>query len=291
MTTLRYLNPLESANPLEVISYFATSLYDKFTEEEIFWDIAKNCIHRLALVDCVIYQLDHEKNCLIQKAAYGLKNPMGRHILNRIEIPVGVGIVGAVAKTGKSEFVNDTTKDHRYIKDEAFRCSELAVPIIINDKVVGVIDSEHPEKGFFTLEHEQVFTILATLCSQKIQTLKKERKKLTKENEHFQNALDLLGNDKIYRNPDISLQSLSVNLGISPTYLSYLINDVTENGFSDFINKYRVEEVKRNLFNSEYEHYTILSIGLESGFNSKTSFNTAFKKFTGYSPSVYRKEN
>ena len=61
--------------------------------------------------------------------------------------------------------------------------------------------------------------------------------------------------------------------------------------FFDFINSYRVESVKEMLLNKEFEHYTVLAIGLESGFNSKTSFNTVFKKMTGVTPSEYRKQN
>lgn len=276
---------------LDVISYFATSLYDKHSIEEIYWDIAKNCIHQLGLEDCVIYQADSEKKILNQVAAYGNKNPFGRNIFNEITIPFGKGIVGNVAETGNAEIITDTRADKRYIQDDAMRLSELAVPIIVNAKVIGVIDSEHSEVNFFKKEHLQVFQVLATLCSQKIQTLKKERKKLDAQNEHYIKLIDLIEVEKIYRNPNLSLQSTAQLIGISSTYLSYLIKDVASKSFTDFINSYRIEEVKSNLLNEQYNPFTILSIGLEAGFNSKSSFNTCFKKATGKSPSQFRKES
>lgn len=58
-----------------IISAFATSLYGQKTVEDIFWNTAKNCVERIGFVDCVIYQLDETGNVLLQKAAFGPKNP------------------------------------------------------------------------------------------------------------------------------------------------------------------------------------------------------------------------
>ena len=71
------------------------------TVNDILWDICRNCVSRLHFEDCVIYLLDDEGKMLQQKAAYGPKNPKEFEILNPIEIPVGKGIVGDVAATGK----------------------------------------------------------------------------------------------------------------------------------------------------------------------------------------------
>ncbi|HEY8511302.1 MAG TPA: response regulator [Cyclobacteriaceae bacterium] len=151
-----------------IIAYFATSLYGKNTVEEILWDVAKNCISQLEFTDCVIYLVNEEKNLLEQKAAYGPKNPEAFEIANVITIPIGKGIVGTVAETGVAEVVNDTSKDPRYIVDDERRFSEIAVPIIYENKVIGVIDSEHPQKNFFTETHLRILTIIAALCSNKI---------------------------------------------------------------------------------------------------------------------------
>jgi len=274
-------------NALSVISYFATSLYDKEDEDEIYWDIAKNCIHKLGLVDFVIYRVDEERNILVQRSAYGNKNPMGRRIRDRIEIVPGSGIVGSAFASGKHELIHDTSKDIRYIPDDAVRLSELAVPFFNNDEVIGIMDSEHPDVGFFTDYHVHVFTIIASLMSQRIKDLNKSRKKLTAENSYYQQLVTLMKDDLVYRNPNLSLQTLAGMLNISPTYLSYLINDVSEMNYNDFVNSFRIEAVKENLVNPEFSHYSPLSVGLDAGFNAKSTFYTAFKKVTGLTPKKY----
>ena len=152
----------------ETINYFASSLYGKNTVDEILWDVAKNCISRLGFVDCVIYLLNDEQTALVQKAAYGNKNPEAYSILDPLVIPLGEGIVGSVARTGKPEMVTDTTQDPRYVLDDEMRYAELAVPLLLQNKVIGVIDSEHPEKGFFKEHHQDALQTIAAICSSKI---------------------------------------------------------------------------------------------------------------------------
>ena len=101
----------------------------------------------------------------------------------------------------------------------------------------------------------------------------------------------LLENKKIYTDPNLTLTSLAEHMNISSRHLSRIINKGFSKSFSDFINGYRVEEVKKNLLEPDYAHYNILSIGLEAGFNSKSSFYTAFKKETGTNPAQYKKLN
>lgn len=156
----------------ETINYFAASLFGKNELEEILWDVAKNCIARLGFVDCVIYLVDESEGVLIQKAAYGTKNPQDFVIDNPLKIPIGSGIVGAVAKSGVAEIVNDASIDPRYIVDDEVRSSELAVPLIHQKKVIGVIDSEHPEKNFFKQNHLDALTTIASICTSKISQAK-----------------------------------------------------------------------------------------------------------------------
>lgn len=158
----------------DAINYFATSLFRKNTQEEILWDIAKNCINRFGFVDCVIYLMNDSKTMLVQKAAYGPKNPREFEIQAPIEIPVGKGIVGTVAATGRPEIIADTSKDSRYIVDDAIRFSEITVPLVYRDKVIGVIDSEHPEKDFFQPKHLSILRTVAALASNKIAATKAE---------------------------------------------------------------------------------------------------------------------
>jgi putative methionine-R-sulfoxide reductase with GAF domain len=157
------------------INFFAISLIDQTTVEEVLWDVAKNCIARLRFIDCVIYQVDEKRNVLIQKAAHGPKNPAGHHIFQPIEIPIGIGIVGSVALKGKGEIIKDTSKDKRYIVDDEVRYSEITIPIICENKVIGVIDAEHPEKNFFKPKHLKILKVIASLCAQKIRKIEIEQ--------------------------------------------------------------------------------------------------------------------
>jgi len=92
-----------------------------------------------------------------------------------------------------------------------------------------------------------------------------------------------------FLDPQLSLDSLSEELGKSTSHLSKLMNTHAGSNFPDYINKYRIAEAKKLLADSDFEAYTIVAIGLECGFNSKSTFYTAFKKFTGQTPTAYRK--
>jgi ligand-binding sensor domain-containing protein/putative methionine-R-sulfoxide reductase with GAF domain len=152
----------------QAINYFASSMHEQQTVDNILWDVARNCIGRLKFEDCVIYLIDEKRNVLMQKAAYGPKSPRQFEIDKPIEIPLGKGIVGSVALKASPEIINDTTKDPRYIVDDAQRYSEISVPIISDGKVLGVIDCEHSRKRFFTQKHLSILITIASLCANKI---------------------------------------------------------------------------------------------------------------------------
>ncbi len=77
------------------------------------------------------------------------------------EIPLGKGLVGHAAQTNKAVLVPDVTKDPRYINTNPETRSELAVPLVYKDKVIGVLDLEHTRRGFFTEEHQRTISTLA----------------------------------------------------------------------------------------------------------------------------------
>jgi AraC-like DNA-binding protein len=94
---------------------------------------------------------------------------------------------------------------------------------------------------------------------------------------------------KPYLNPELSLNTLAKELKISRGQLSQLINDGLGENFYDFINKYRVEEVKKLMADPEMAHFNLLGLAFEAGFKSKSTFNLIFKRFTGLTPTEYRK--
>ncbi len=144
----------------------------KENEEDILWDLAKNCISKLGFVDCVIYLVDEKNNLLVQKSAYGPKNPKDQKLHNPVKIPLGKGITGTVALTGVPEIVSDTSIDSRYIVDDATRLSEICVPVSYEKVIYGVIDCEHPEKFFFKEQHLKMLSVVASICAIKIKSVR-----------------------------------------------------------------------------------------------------------------------
>ena len=153
---------------IQLIEYFTQSIYRSNSIEDILWDICNNCIEKLNFVDCVVYLVDKKSNDLVQRAAFGDKVAVEPALKDPIRIRIGQGIVGSVAEKGEFEIVPDTSVDERYIVDDGVRLSELAVPIIFENKVIGVIDSEHPEKDFFNSCQARVLTNIAAICAHKI---------------------------------------------------------------------------------------------------------------------------
>lgn len=94
--------------------------------------------------------------------------------------------------------------------------------------------------------------------------------------------------EKPYLDPELNLQQLADKMGIPLHQLSQLINQYLSMNFFDLINKKRVEHFKRELEKASNETYSLLGLAYNSGFNSKAAFNSAFKKFTGMTPSEYR---
>ena len=96
--------------------------------------------------------------------------------------------------------------------------------------------------------------------------------------------------EKVYRDENISLQSLSEKLSIPLHHLSRILNEKLNKNFPDFINTYRIEEAKKFLRDPKRANQKILSIAFDVGFNTKTAFNNVFKKYTRMTPSQYRQK-
>ncbi len=94
----------------------------------------------------------------------------------------------------------------------------------------------------------------------------------------------------LYLEPTLRLKELSDEVGESTHTISEVINRVGDQSFFDFINGYRVEHLKQLLDQPNKKQFTILALGLESGFNSKASLNRIFKSVTGLTPLQYQKK-
>jgi len=141
---------------------FANQLLKFKTVDEVLWGITKYAIVKLNYEDCIVYLYDYDLNSFVQRAAHGPKNVGNFEILNRITLKFGEGICGDVAAKGVGEIVNDTSVDKRYIADDNERLSELTVPISIDGKIVGLIDSEHRLKNYYS---SQDLKTLEAICN------------------------------------------------------------------------------------------------------------------------------
>ena len=94
--------------------------------------------------------------------------------------------------------------------------------------------------------------------------------------------------ERPYLNPELTLTQLASDLDITTHHLSQIINEQFKLNFFEYINQFRVEEVKARIKNPKFENYSLLGIALDSGFNSKSAFNRMFKKFTNQTPSQFK---
>lgn len=259
-TTLQQLKATGYREQLEIeqiINHFAASISSINNIDDLLQDVTKNCISKFEFEDCVIYLKDEHRDVLIQKAAWGPKTTDENKIINPIEIPLGKGIVGSVACTGKAEIIADTSEDERYIVDDTRRFSEITIPIIINDAVIGVIDSEHSEKNFYTNRHLEILQTIAALCAGKIETINAEKHTREKEIE----VLRL--------NKDVATSQLTaLRMQMNPHFIFNALNSIQHyilQGNVVEANKYlsKFSKLQRDILHSSSRQFISLEKELE----------------------------
>ncbi|TRX50645.1 AraC family transcriptional regulator [Fulvivirga sp. M361] len=107
---------------------------------------------------------------------------------------------------------------------------------------------------------------------------------------YIQKFESLMKDEELFLNESLNLREFSNQAEADPNLVSYILNTHLGKNFYEFINFYRIEEVKKKLNDPKYKHLTILALALQSGFNSKTSFNRIFKQTTGLTPSQFQKK-
>ena len=101
--------------------------------------------------------------------------------------------------------------------------------------------------------------------------------------------ISLMEKEKLYTDIDITINSLSGLLSTNSAYISQVVNEKFGQNFNNFINEYRIKEARRLLSDKDNQNYTIEFIANSVGFRSISAFNNAFKKYTGITPSYFKK--
>ncbi len=149
------------ANAASRLAALDGALEHASTPPDVAWTLCEYAGDELALADAIVYLLDPAACSLTQHAAWGPKRAASRVLESRITLAVGQGIVGRCAQLRLPQHTSDARLDARYVADDQFNLSELAVPILIDDTLYGVLDSEHPDAGYYTLEHEHALAAIA----------------------------------------------------------------------------------------------------------------------------------
>jgi signal transduction histidine kinase len=175
-----------------IFNRFAIDIMAIDSEADLMWHVARQVVGRMGFNDCVIYIMDPLGTYLRQVAALGAKNPEGYDIVNSLRIRVGEGVTGTVAKTGDPILISDLSKEPSYIPDLEPALSEICVPMLIDGKVIGVIDSEEPRAHIFDAQHLSILTTIAAIVSSKTKLLREaERARMrTQELERTRERLD-----------------------------------------------------------------------------------------------------
>ena len=147
-----------------VLKEFSTGLQANPSPSQVMWLICET-VQKTGLNDCVIYNADNELDELTQAAAIGAKINEIQQIINTIVLKFGQGIVGNSALLKREIVVDNTSLTPNYVIDGDIRASELAVPVIFNNTVVAVIDSEHDQESYYKPHHLLLFKTLAALAA------------------------------------------------------------------------------------------------------------------------------
>ncbi|MEL6917896.1 MAG: AraC family transcriptional regulator [Bacteroidota bacterium] len=150
----------------------------------------------------------------------------------------------------------------------------ISMPLFIY--VVGYFSLRQPEIFRIPMDEPKTRSTKKRLKPDEIQTLQKRL--------HF-----FISEERVFLQPDLTLKALAEKLNTSPNNLSWLLNQVYQTAFYDYINHYRISEFIRKIDRNEHRNHTILALAMDVGFNSKSTFNKSFKIETGQTPSAYIK--
>ncbi len=170
---------------LKIVAEISDSFAKSKTKNDVFEELTRKCVQLLDLMECAVYDWIEEDELLNRKATYDYhkgKSPKAHKIENR------EGLVGLSFTTRATVIVEDTRQNNYYLEvTKGFR-SEICVPIQFNNRIYGIVTSEHSEVGFYKAPYPAIFELLASMAAQSIFRIEeRELEKISKENYEAQN--------------------------------------------------------------------------------------------------------
>ena len=160
---------LAQANPR--LAALDSALESAPSPGDVAWTLCEFAGRELDLADAIVYLTDAGERTLTQRAAWGPKRAASRVLESRITLAFGQGIVGRCAQLRLPQRTGDARADARYVVDDQFNLSELAVPILLDDTLFGVLDSEHPDPDYYALDHEHALAAIAERGARRLRRL------------------------------------------------------------------------------------------------------------------------
>ncbi len=149
--------------------------------------------------------------------------------------------------------------------------------------------------SFYAIRQPEILEFPQPLSEQREKATEEESPRYARSGLREEQAKDYLSSlleymeaEKPYLNGSLTISDLSRKTGIPRHYITEVLNEKYGRNFFSFVNEYRVREVIKRIKDPKYHHYTILAIAYDAGFNSKSTFNSFFKAYTGQTPSLYR---
>lgn len=217
-----------------VINSIVKSILGKTNYYDIAWQVVVNIVNYLKSEDCVMYLIREDGKSMEQLAAFGDK-VNDKKIINKLVIPIGTGIVGTVAKTGIPELIHDTSKDERYMQDIEFNYSEITVPVVLNGQVIGIIDSEHKEKNYYTYDNLLTLMNISRVIAKQLNNAVRLEKRIENEKIHKQLNHQLKSKNK---NLEEYAHIVSHDLKSPLRNISTLIEWVKEDNIDNWIKRH-----------------------------------------------------
>ncbi|RMF04584.1 MAG: helix-turn-helix domain-containing protein [Bacteroidetes bacterium] len=177
--------------------------------------------------------------------------------------------------------------DHPKALDLLAQAIRMRLPMLVYTQLDPLLKSLRPLPRFQQLTQEIFGEYPLPELPQR-----RYKKSLLAEDEiasYRERLTQLMDKEQLFLNPELSLRELANALDLPPNYLSQLLNEGFHQNFAEYINTYRLTAFQARVVDPKFQHLTLLGLAFECGFNSKTTFNTFFKKTTGQTPAAYRK--